>query len=53
VAAASIIDRSGGNQQIDVPYHALAAVALPTYQPPDCPLCAAGGTAVKPGSRSV
>ena len=53
VAAASIIDRSGGTQEIDVPYHALATVTLPTYQPADCPLCAAGGTAVKPGSRSV
>jgi orotate phosphoribosyltransferase len=52
VAAASIIDRSGGSQQIDVPYHALATVTLPTYQPTDCPLCTAGSTAVKPGSRT-
>lgn len=53
VGAASIIDRSGGQQNLDVPYHALATVALPTYQPESCPLCAAGTTAVKPGSRSV
>ena len=52
VAAASIIDRSGGQQNLDVPYHALASVALPTYQPEACPLCAAGIPAVKPGSRS-
>jgi len=53
VAAAAIIDRSGGQQQIDVPFHALATVSLPTYAPESCPLCAAGQPLVKPGSRSV
>jgi orotate phosphoribosyltransferase len=53
VAAAAIIDRSGGQQQIDVPFHALATVSLPTYAPESCPLCAAGQPIVKPGSRSV
>jgi orotate phosphoribosyltransferase len=52
VGAASIIDRSGGNQGLDVPYHALANVAFPTYQPETCPLCAAGKPIVKPGSRA-
>lgn len=52
VGAASIIDRSGGQQQLDVPYHALATVALPTYQPDACPLCAQGRPVVKPGSRT-
>jgi orotate phosphoribosyltransferase len=52
VAAASVIDRSGGRQQLDVPYHALAAITIPTYDPAACPLCAAGQPAVKPGSRS-
>ena len=51
VAAAAIIDRSGGNQRIDVPFHALATIALPTYEPEQCPLCAAGKPVVKPGSR--
>src|ERR1044072_5373617 len=32
VGAASIIDRSGGQQNLDVPYHALATVSLPTYE---------------------
>ena len=53
VGAAAIIDRSGGRQQIDVPFHALVTVALPTYDPASCPLCAAGEPVVKPGSRSV
>jgi orotate phosphoribosyltransferase len=35
-----------------VPYSALAQVSFPTYQPDACPLCAAGSTAIKPGSRS-
>ena len=52
VGAASIIDRSGGNQALDVPYTALATVALPTYDPAACPMCAAGQPVVKPGSRT-
>jgi len=52
VGAAAIIDRSGGQQQLHVPFHALATVALPTYQPDECPLCAAGQPVVKPGSRT-
>lgn len=52
VGAASIIDRSGGEQKLDVPYYALAAVSFPTYQPESCPLCAEGKPVVKPGSRT-
>ncbi len=52
VAAAAIIDRSAGGQRLDVPFHALAAIALPTYEPASCPLCAAGQPVVKPGSRA-
>lgn len=53
VAAAAIIDRSGGERRIDVPFHALARVSLPTYAPEVCPLCASGVPVVKPGSRTV
>ena len=53
VGAAAIIDRSGGQQKIDVPFHVLAEVSLPTYDPASCPLCLAGQPVVKPGSRSV
>ena len=52
VGAAAIIDRSGGHQSLDVPFHALATVSLPTYQPDACPLCARGEAVVKPGSRA-
>ena len=51
VGAAAIIDRSGGQQNLDVPFHALATVSLPTYEPEACPLCAAGQPVIKPGSR--
>jgi orotate phosphoribosyltransferase len=52
VGAGAIIDRSGGHQNLGVPFHALATVALPTYQPDACPQCARGEPAVKPGSRA-
>ena len=52
VGAAAIIDRSGGQQQLDVPFIALATVSLPTYEPAACPLCLAGQPVVKPGSRT-
>ncbi len=52
VGAASIIDRSGGRLEIDVPYVSLAALTVPTYQPESCPLCLAGQPVVKPGSRA-
>ena len=52
VGGAAIIDRSGGQQRLDVPFHALAEVSLPTYEPESCPLCLAGQPMVKPGSRT-
>ena len=51
VAAAALIDRSGGQAGLDVPLHVLASLALPTYAPTECPLCTAGTPVVKPGSR--
>lgn len=50
-AAASIIDRSGGTADVGVPRVALATLEVPVYKPEDCPLCAHGDVAVKPGSR--
>lgn len=51
IGAAAIIDRGAGQRDLDVPFHALAAISLPTYDPASCPLCAAGQPIVKPGSR--
>ena len=52
VGACAIVDRSGGNPGLDVPFSALLPMALPTYQPEACPLCAQGLDVVKPGSRT-
>jgi orotate phosphoribosyltransferase len=51
VGAASIIDRSNGRADVGVPRIALASLDVPSYQTEDCPLCARGEIAVKPGSR--
>lgn len=51
VAAASIIDRSGGRADVGVPRVALATLDVPAVAPNDCALCAQGVPAVKPGSR--
>jgi len=51
VGAGAIVDRSGGSPGLDVPFHALVTLALPTYQPDACPLCQKGTPIVKPGSR--
>jgi orotate phosphoribosyltransferase len=52
VAAGSVIDRSGGNASLGVPFASLVTLSLPTYQPDDCPMCNEGRPVVKPGSRS-
>jgi orotate phosphoribosyltransferase len=53
VGAASIVNRSAGAPDIDVAFASLLDIALPTYEPADCPLCAQGLPVVKPGSRPV
>ena len=52
VAAASIIDRSNGLADVGVPRIELVRLDVPSYQPEECPLCANGIPAVKPGSRT-
>jgi orotate phosphoribosyltransferase len=51
VAAGAVVDRSGGASALGVPFEALMTLALPTYPPEACPMCAAGQPVVKPGSR--
>ena len=53
VGTASIVDRSGGTIRFDVPFASLLEIALPTYEPDTCPLCAQGLPVVKPGSRPL
>ena len=51
VNAASIIDRSGGKADVGVPRISLVELEVPSYKPEECPMCAEGTEAVKPGSR--
>ena len=53
VAAASIIDRSNGTADVGVPRVSLVSLDVPSYTPEECPLCAAGIEALKPGSRKL
>jgi orotate phosphoribosyltransferase len=53
VATGALIDRSGGRLELNVPARALLEMDVPSYEPDDCPLCRAGGTATRPGSRSL
>lgn len=52
VAAASIIDRSNGAADVGVSRVSLVSLDVPSYAVDNCPMCADGTTAVKPGSRS-
>lgn len=55
VAVAGLVNRSGGNpfEKDGLPLHALAAVEVKQWKKDECPLCRAGGKAVKPGSRAA
>jgi orotate phosphoribosyltransferase len=51
LAAAALVDRSGGQAGLPVPLRSLLQVDVPTWAAESCPLCAAGSAAVKPASR--
>ena len=53
VAAASIIDRSGGSVDVSVPRMALATLRVVSVDPSECDACKLGNVAVKPGSRKT
>ena len=53
VAVVAIVDRSGGKAVFGVPYQALLKMDAATHAPEACPMCKAGSTAVKPGSRGL
>lgn len=53
VAAASLVDRSGGKAELGVPYRSLVTLEVPSYTTETCPLCKAGSAPVKPGSRGL
>jgi orotate phosphoribosyltransferase len=53
VAAGALIDRTGVAAKLGITAKALLDLEIPSYLPKDCPLCAEGSVAVKPGSRFV
>ncbi|MCP4547844.1 MAG: orotate phosphoribosyltransferase [bacterium] len=53
-ATASIVDRSGGRRpDFGAPFTSLIELDVQVWDPSDCPLCADGSEAVKPGSRGL
>jgi orotate phosphoribosyltransferase len=53
LAVGSLVDRSGGVAELGVPRAWLLGLEIPTYPADACPLCAAGSTPEKPGSRTA
>lgn len=53
IGAACIANRLGATQVDDLPLLALLMLDAPTWEPHECPECAAGSTAIKPGSRAA
>jgi orotate phosphoribosyltransferase len=52
VAAASLVDRSGGKADLGVALFSLLALEVKSYKPEECPMCKTGSQPVKPGSRT-
>ena len=53
IALAALVDRTGGETEFDVPFHALVSFAFPTYSADEVPPELAALPAVKPGSRAA
>lgn len=53
VAAASIIDRSGGQADVGVPRVSLATLEVASVPADECEACQRGEPVIKPGSRKV
>jgi len=53
VAAASLVDRSGGNVELGVPFFPLIRIDVPTYSADQLPPELAAIPAIKPGSRAA
>jgi len=50
LSAVVIVDRSATPVEAGVPIHALGRIEIASWPPAECPLCAAGSVARKPGS---
>ena len=52
VAAAALVDRSGGTADLGVPFYPLIQLNFPTWAPDEVPAELAATPAIKPGSRA-
>ncbi len=53
IAAATLVDRSNGAVEFEVPFYPLIALNFPTYAPDELPPELAASEAIKPGSRAA
>jgi orotate phosphoribosyltransferase len=53
IAAAALVDRSGGSADMGIPFFPLVRINVPTYDPAELPEELAAIPAEKPGSRKV
>ena len=51
VGVASMVDRSGGKAEFNVPFYSTFKMEVTNYSPDECPLCKKGIPLAKPGSR--
>lgn len=51
IAAAALVDRTGGSVDLGVPFHPLVTLSFPTYDADEIPAELAAIPATKPGSR--
>ncbi|GHT52071.1 orotate phosphoribosyltransferase [Endomicrobiia bacterium] len=51
VAVVSLVDRSAGKVDFDIPKFSLLSLEVKSYKEEECPMCKEGSAAVKPGSR--
>jgi orotate phosphoribosyltransferase len=52
IAACALVDRTGGEVDLGVPFYSLIAITFPTYAEGEVPPELAAIPAVKPGSRA-
>jgi len=53
VGVGILVDRTGGTVNFGLPMASLIKLHIVAYEAVDCPLCAQGISAIKPGSRKV
>jgi len=52
IGVASIIDRTKGKSELDIPLYSAVKIDIDTFESSNCPMCKDGSKPVKPGSRN-